>query len=180
MTNDSVVQPFISIDINPQTVDGLCEKLAAILAAHGIEVERNENEYHVSLAYVVGNCEKTVLAQVAKKIAEQKLEATVVGVEVLEGQTTGYDYVALSFEAGNQFANVSREISEELSTRSFSGGFKSHLTLFRMKKGEAKKDLVQSLCQNSKQSLSLGETKICAKAVSVFNSSYEKQLTIAI
>ncbi len=63
--------------------------------------------------------EKTVLAQVAKKIAEQKLEARVVGVEVLEGQTTGYDYVALSFEANNEFAACSREISEELATRSF-------------------------------------------------------------
>jgi hypothetical protein len=180
MTNESVMQPYISVDINPHTVECLCEKLAALLATNGIAVERSEADYHVSLAYVVGNCEKAILAQIAKKIAEHKLEARVIGVEVLEGQTTGYDYVALSFETDNEFANVSREISEELSTRTFSGGFRSHLTLFRMKKGDAKKELLHSLCQNSRQSLSLNDTKVCAKAVSVFNSSYEKQLTVAI
>lgn len=173
---EQVTQPFISVDINPQSVEGLCEKLAAVLALNGINVERSGDDLHVSLAYVMGNCEKSVLAQVAKKIAEHKLEARVVGVEVLEGQTTGYDYVALSFEAGNQFAAVSQEISEELTTRSFQGGFRSHLTLFRMKKGEAKKESVHSICRD----LNLAQTKVCAKAVSVFNSSYEKQLTVAV
>lgn len=177
---EQVTQPFISVDINPQAVEGLCEKLAAFLAAHGISVERSQNDFHVSLAYVVGNCEKSLLTQLAKKIAEQKLEAKVVGVEILEGQTTGYDYVALSFASENEFAAASKEISEELATRSFQGGFRSHLTLFRMKKGEIKKESVHSICKNAQLAAALGETKICAKAVSVFNSSYEKQLTVAI
>lgn len=177
---EHVAQPFISVDINPQTVEGLCEKIAAVLAQNGICAERSGTELHVSLAYVLGNCEKSVLADVAKKIAEHKLEARVVGVEVLEGQTTGYDYVALSFEADNEFAAVSQEISEELVTRKFHGGFRSHLTLFRLKKGEAKKDSLQSICQDSSLTHALKQTKVCAKGVSVFNSSYEKQLTVAI
>ncbi len=177
---EHVTQPFISVDINPQTVEGLCKKLAAVLALNGICVERSGTDLHVSLAYVLGNCEKSVLADVAKKIAEQKLEARVAGVEILEGQTTGYDYVALSFEAGNEFAAVSQEISQELSTRKFQGGFRSHLTLFRIKKGEAKKESLHSICQDLSLTHALKQTKVCAKAVSVFNSSYEKQLTVAV
>ncbi len=177
---EQVTQPYISVDINPQTVEGLCESIAAALASHGINVERSQNDLHVSLAYVLGNCEKAVLAQVAKRIAEHKLEAQVAGVEVLEGQTTGYDYVALSFEVGNEFAAVSKEISEELSTRSFQGGFRSHLTLFRIKKGEAKIESVSSICKDSRLAQKLEQTKVCAKAVSVFNSSFEKQFSVAL
>lgn len=172
-----VVQPFISVDINPQSVEGLCTKLASTFAEFGISAERSSSELHVSLAYVIGSCDQSVLAQIAKKIAESKLQARVMGVEILEGQTTGYDYIALSFESDNQFAAASAEISERISTRSFEGGFRSHLTLFRIKKGAVKKETVHSAC--SKISLADSPT-ICAKAVSVFNASYEKQLTIAI
>lgn len=175
---EEVVQPYISVDINPSSVAGVCQKLARTLSEMGIEAEQSHgDDFHVSLAYVLGSCEKTVLAQIAKKIAEHKLEARVIGVEILEGQTTGYDYLALSFESENEFSVVSKEISQELTTKTFSGGFRSHLTLFRFKKGLVKKDSVESVCS----CISLEEQPtICAKAISIFNSNYEKQLTVAI
>ena len=175
---EEVVQPYISIEVNPQSVELVCAKLAQTLTTLGISVERNTQNFHVSLAYVLGNCDKSVLAQIAQKIAANKLEAKISGVEILEGQTTGYDYVALSFESNNQFASCSEEISKELSTREFDGGFRTHLTLFRMKKGALNKTSLESVCEclskNCEQQI------VSAEAVSVFNSSYEKQLSVAV
>lgn len=173
-----VNQPYISVDINPNSVQAVFEKLSQSLDQLGISAERSHLNLHVSLAYVLGSCEKNVLAEIAKKVAEQKLEATVCGVEILEGQTTGYDYIALSFESNNDFVNCSKELSFELSTREFSGGFRAHLTLFRLKKGAIAKERAHTLCQSLSQKCD--RSKVSAQAVSIFNSSYEKQLSVAI
>lgn len=175
---EEVVQPYISLDIKPESVANVCAKLAQSLRELGIEAEQSEqHDFHVSLAYVLGTCEKNVLSQIAKKIAQHRLEARVIGVELFEGQSTGYDYLALSFETENEFEVVSKEISEELSTKTFGGGFRSHMTLFKFKKGVVKSESVQSVCQ----CLSLEEKPvISAQAISIFNSNYEKQLTLTI
>jgi 2'-5' RNA ligase len=178
----TIQNAYISIDLDRSALQPIFENLQRTLAELRIPAEISASSSHVSLAYVQGTCEKCHIENIARDLASEKLSAQVVGVEVFEGMTTDFDYVALTLARDNDFEQASEVLSGHFDVKQFAGGFRTHVTLFQIRKGVLSADesawlnsylrgSVHSDCQN---------TTVSARSISVFNTNRQCEMALPV
>jgi hypothetical protein len=124
---------YVSVEIADRGLEGLSSGLAALFADAGIECERASSAAHVSIAYGEGDVEFEALERVASEIAALPFSVHVAGFEILKGETTAFDYLVVVLE-GLSFGTAQLVASGCMKTRSFEGGFRSHVSLLKFPK----------------------------------------------
>jgi hypothetical protein len=174
---------YISIEIKTETIERFRSGLKGALRAGGLECEDSSPSLHVSLAYVEGDADLDDVTRLAEKVAALGFEAKAVGFEILEGQATPYDYLALQLDSKAEFDHARAMIEGEVATRRFKGGFKSHISLLKFAKGSLSaamaRELVRELNASHGAALALGcETCLEGECVCVFDTNRERRLSV--
>jgi 2'-5' RNA ligase len=130
----------ISIELDIERLRPLQMTLSEVLENRGIASESVPSEAHLSLAYGCGDAgmERVFRAvrKIAALVAQQKTNfpARIVGFDILEGQSTPFDYLVLALEGGENFRHAVKAAERVMVCRDFEGGFKSHVSLLRLSK----------------------------------------------
>jgi hypothetical protein len=136
--------------------------------------------FHVSIAYAEGSAPLNELKGIASEIATRDFSLGVRGLEVLQGETTPYDYLVLSLDGGMAFQSAVSRVEKRLSTRQFTGGFKTHVSLFKFTKGILKPEVARSLCARLASRLKLERLTVHGERVCVYDSSREQCCQVPI
>ncbi|MCM2281081.1 MAG: hypothetical protein NDI61_04460 [Bdellovibrionaceae bacterium] len=132
---ESLIQdPYIAVEFTDTALHSIRESLQRALASCGVATEKPERDAHISLGYGLGCETENRIKDLAQRVAASHIELRVVGVEVLAGLTTPYDYVVLVLEENDVFRRVREQIESELVTKSMPGGLHVHTTLLRVPK----------------------------------------------
>jgi hypothetical protein len=131
---ETIENAYISVELNAGAVGGFRDGLLRDLSAQGLACEQASAHTHVSIAYTEGEIEVESVRVVAAQIARQAFQVEVTGFEILEGQTTEYDYLVMTLKSSGDFQNAVDLVNGELSCRHFDGGFKSHVSLLKFRK----------------------------------------------
>jgi hypothetical protein len=182
----AIPNAYISVSLNDEIIGGFQRALSESLALEGIECENSSAHAHVSIAYTEGECQMDLAERLAKKIASCSFEVNAGLFEVLEGQTTPYDYLVLSLDgASSALQNACSVVEGALRTRQFQGGFKSHVSLLKFKKGsitlERLEELVEEMNASQNAVLALGR-RICleGECVCVFDPNRQCRIEVKI
>jgi hypothetical protein len=164
---------YISVEIDDRGLEGLRDGLRSLFGESGVECERASSASHVSIAYGEGDVEVEALERVASEIAALPFSVHVAGFEILEGETTPFDYLVVALE-GSSFGTAQSVASGQMKTRTFAHGFRSHVSLLKFPKGGVKKEWAEKVLQemNGCQSLArfFGQRRLRGCAVTVFGS----------
>lgn len=145
---EKIKNPYFSVELNGDAIVGLKERLKSALKARGVPCEDASASAHVSIAYTEGDAPVQELERIASEITHRTKEGFKLptrGLEIFEGLSTPFDYLVLSLEAEGAFRRALDVVEGRLSTRRFQGGFKSHVSLLRFKKGALAQ--MKALCE---------------------------------
>ena len=132
----TIKDAYIAIELKTATiVKGLQETLREALKSQGVQCEDASATLHVSIAYTEGTVTVSEVAAAARKIANETFKVNVGHYEILEGKMTPYDYLVISLNSDGDFENAVEIVEDQMVTRRFEGGFKSHVSLLRFEKG---------------------------------------------
>lgn len=168
--NALVKDGAIALDLNPEDLEPVQVKLTKIFKKYKVEYSRIKN-LHVSTAYLLGYNRFSDLAQLIDLISNYIFEFKITGMEVLNGATTGKDYVVLNLTAPDNFYKALKIIETESDILQFPGGFKTHISLYSVTKGSLTPAIVQELNEllvNSAFKLA-HQITIKPQSISVFN-----------
>ena len=174
-TQSLIPDAYISVEIKADMIEKFRAGLRETLLAKGVACENSSPSVHVSLAYVQGIATLEDVEALAERVASLGLEARAVGFEILEGQSTPYDYLAFTLDSRTGFDQARAIIEGEVATRTFGGGFKSHISLIKFPKGALAKadaeELLRELnaCVGAASALGC-ETCLQGECVCVFNT----------
>ena len=136
--NQTIRDAYISVEISDGGLESLREGLRALFEDCDVDCEIASSAAHVSIAYGEGEVEMDALERVASEIAALPFSAHVVGFDILEGQSTPFDYLVVSLE-GSSFEQAQSVASGCMKTREFNGGFHSHVSLLKFPRGSVSK-----------------------------------------
>lgn len=168
--NDILSNVSISLDVDKENILYLQHRLGPILSKQGIKFNKIKNP-HVSTAYLVGEYDYPYLVETMKMLSNFQFNFKAVGIEILHGVTTNKDYVVLRLNPDDNFLKALNYIEKESDIVKFTGGFKTHLSLFSVNKGIITEETIvkveESLEENN---LSLLHTmSIKPQSISLFN-----------
>jgi hypothetical protein len=180
--NQIIRDAYISIEIADHGLDCLRNGLHALFGGSGVECEMASSAAHVSIAYGEGDVEIEALERVASEIAALPFSVNVVGFEILSGRETKFDYLVVALEGDSMNAAVATA-SGFIKTRTFDGGFRSHLSLLKFPKGTvtsewASKVIAEmNVCQAAALALGRASVSLRGSVVSVFNAQRARCLS---
>lgn len=160
----------ISLDIDKENIIYLQNRLGPTLSKLKIKYQKIKNP-HVSTAYLVGEYDYKYLVDTIKVLSNFQFKFKAVGLEILPGGTTNKDYIVLNLEPDESFLKALNFIEKESDIIKFSGGFKTHISLFCVEKGLVKEDSLSNLKKIIEdKNLSLLHTmNIKPQSISLFN-----------
>lgn len=169
--------PFISLKINADDISPLISSITKLLDQFSVPYQLCNNE-HISLAYVLGDHKKEDLIPIINEICEKGFSVRISGFEVLEGQTTPFDYLALKLTQNDEFEYAKGFIKEHVSIKENFGGkpFEPHISVVKFEKGILNKDDFESLCRYL-EVLNIDVTCRCsvsAKEIELYSKEYAK------
>lgn len=170
----TVRDAYISVEIRDTALQALREGLKKSLEDIGVGCEVASHDAHVSIAYGEGDVALSELEETAREITCRPFTVTVVGFEILNGLTTPYDYLVIKLASEGDFQDAVRCASDHMATKSFRGGFHSHVSLLRFPKGaldcEHAQDLIREMNAAQSGAMALG-CRPCLRgdSVSVFD-----------
>ena len=134
MLRDTILNPYISVELRDDAFQKFCSTLRLSLQGqtdphHAFEPAGTSA--HVSIAYAQGEVSVDELRLVAQQIASERFVIRARGFEVLHGQLTGYDYLALDIEVGTSFFRAQEYVKTQILTKDFQGGFRGHVSLLK-------------------------------------------------
>ncbi len=182
MLENSILNPYISVELRDDAFQKFCSTLRLSLqgqtdSSHAFEPVGMAA--HVSIAYAEGEVSLDELRLVAQQIASERFVIRARGFEILRGQVTGYDYLALDIEVGSSFHRAQAFVKNQLTTKDFKGGFRGHVSL--LKASQADTVACQRLAALAK-GLSRGYCKECfslnGDCVCVFTA--DRQLAVQV
>lgn len=160
----------IALDVSAEEVDKIQSKLARLLSKEKITYQRIKNP-HVSTAYLIGQYDYSYLVDTLKLLSNFEFKFKASKIEILKGATTKKDYIVLLLEPDEYFLKAVGIIEKESDIIKFSGGFKTHVSLFCVNQGSLKLEELEGI-----NSLILGKSmelthllQIKPKAISLFN-----------
>jgi hypothetical protein len=130
-----IQNPYISIALKGERLSGFSCGLQDALKSQGVECESASASAHVSIAYTEGSASYQAIQDIASEIACEGFAVRASKFEILEGQSSPYDYLVLSIDADGAFRQAVEIVEGRLATRRFEGGFKSHVSLLKFRKG---------------------------------------------
>lgn len=164
---------YISVEIEDLGLERLRDGLRSFFRETGLPCENASSASHVSIAYGEGDVEIDALEKVASEIAAFPFSVHVAGFELLSGETTPFDYLVVTLE-GSSFGAAQSCASGTMKTRSFNGGFCSHVSLLKFPRGLVSKAWIEKiLCEmNDCQAAAclVNRRSLRGSAVSVFGS----------
>ena len=136
---------YISVEIEDAGLNLLRHGLRTLLgdAVKGCEVA--SNAAHVSIAYGDGDVDVEAIERVASEISALPFSVKVEGFEFLEGESTPFDYLVVKLESDGAFDAAVKAAKGSMKTKSFSGGFRSHISLLKFPKGSLDKKWAQQV-----------------------------------
>ncbi len=174
---------YISVKIDDRGLEGLRDGLRSLFSEAGVECERASSASHVSIAYGEGDVEIEALERVASEIASLPFSVHVAGFELLKGETTPFDYLVVVLE-GSSFGTAQSISSGVMKTRSFAGGFRSHVSLLKFPKNSLSATWAEHVLaeMNACQGLArfFGQRRLQGSSVAVFGSDRHCCLTKSI
>lgn len=146
MKNHGTVRDaYISVELRPDSIQRLRMGLQQTFENQGIQCEPSSPSAHVSIAYTRGEADIKAIEFIAQAIAQDDFEVHIIGFDLLKGQNTPYDYLAMAIEADGDFRNAVELVEGKMPTRQFEGGFKGHVSLLRFKKDSLETELIEDL-----------------------------------
>lgn len=169
--------PFLSLKINPDDISPLVSSITKLLSQFGVPYQLCNNE-HVSLAYVLGDYKKEEIDFVVDEICEKGISVRVIGVDILEGLTTPFDYLALKISQDDEFEYAKGYIREHFKIKEDFGGkpFAPHISIIKFEKNLLTKEDMENLCRYI-EVLNVDITCRCvvsAKELEIFSKDYKK------
>lgn len=135
-SNENLIEnAYISVEVGNRALCSLRDGLREALGHYGVVSENASIAPHVSIAYGQGRASLASLERTAESIAECGFNVCSHGFEILEGQSTEYDYLALTLESDGDIEEAIAVAKDSMSLKRFAGGFKGHVSLLRFKKG---------------------------------------------
>lgn len=174
---------YISVEIDDRGLEGLSTGLRSLFREAGVECERASGASHVSIAYGDGEIEVEALERAASEIAALPFSVQVAGFEILTGQTTPYDYLAVVLE-GSSFGAAQSMASGLMKTRSFQDGFRSHVSLLKFPKGRVSREWAARILSEMNECQTLArffcQRRLRGSAVAVFGADRRCRLMKSI
>jgi hypothetical protein len=156
----SIQNPYISVALKGEKLNGISFGLQETLKNQGVDCESASQSVHVSIAYTEGAASYQAIQAIAAEIAFEGFAVRASKFEILEGQASPYDYLVLSIDSDGAFKQAVEIVEGRLATRRFEGGFKSHVSLLKFRKGtlasEWAKALVRELNASQGAAFALG------------------------
>ncbi len=181
----TITNAYLSVDVPEQSLKHLQQTLKSALQAWGLETTPNEGHSesrHISLAYVLGSYELGEIEEIVRRLSRKNLNAEIIGIEILEGLTTPYDYVTLTLAPSENLEWAANAIECELEVKHFEQSFNWHLSLMRIPKGSIKRELrgvladyLQSRCEEE-----LAGRTVCGQAISVFDAQKHRKIQVLL
>lgn len=172
--------PYLSLKVDESDLSPIIRALSSILDEFGLTYKLC-NRFHISLAYVIGEHNKEDFEDILKEISEAEIVVKPIGVELLEGQTTPYDYLSLKISEPDDFEYAKGLIRENFKTKeSFNGKpFSPHISLVMFDKSEImklSKEDREYLCRYIEIQLidQVYRCKINSEEVELYSSNYKK------
>lgn len=170
--NSLIKDAAIALDIHPEDLKLVQNRLAKIFKEHHIDYERIKH-LHVSTSYLMGYNRFKDLAELIDTLSNYTYEFKISSLEVLKGATTKKDYVVLKLTAPVNFYKALTLIEDESETIKFPGGFKPHISLYSVPQGQLTPEIVNELTAaiNAGDYSLNHQISIKPQSVSVFNNS---------
>ena len=134
MQSDTILNPYISVELRDDAFQKFCSTLR--LSLQGQTDSRHAFEAtglaaHVSIAYAQGEVSLHELRLVAQQIASERFMIRARGFEILHGEATGYDYLALDIEISSSLNRAQAFVKKQIPLKEFAGGFRGHVSLLK-------------------------------------------------
>jgi hypothetical protein len=136
---------YISVEIADAGLECLREGLKSLLGEQISGCEVASNAAHVSIAYGEGEVEVEALDRVATEISSLPFSVRVAGFEFLEGSTTPFDYLVVKLDSDGAFTAAVEAAQVCMKTKTFNGGFCSHISLLKFPKGSVTRDWAEEV-----------------------------------
>lgn len=156
---------YISVEIADQGLESLREGLRVLLGQEVAGCEVASSAAHVSIAYGEGDVEVEALDRVASEIAALPFSVRVAGFEFLEGTATPFDYLVVKLDADGDFSAAVEAAQVCMKTKTFNGGFCSHISLLKFPKGAVTRDWAEKVI--SEMNICQSVAKVLGRRVSL-------------
>lgn len=172
MVNPLVKDAAIALDVNPEDLKVVQNKISKIFKEKNIDYERIKH-LHVSTSYLMGYNRFKDLSELIDTLSNYTYEFKISSLEVLAGATTKKDYVVLKLTAPENFYKALSMIEEESDTLKFPGGFKPHISLYSVPQGQLTPEVIEQLSAAviAGDYALKHQLSIKPQSVSVFNNS---------
>ncbi len=178
----TIQDAYISVEIAKSGLEGLSAGLKDHFNASGIVCDVISQESHVSIAYGEGEVSVESMDRVATKIAALAFSVKVDRFELFRGVTTPFDYLVINLEADPCFNDALSAAKGCMKTKSFDGGFRSHVSLLKFPKGSFSRAWAErvigemNVCQAAAQALGR-QVSLQGEMVSIFSSDRQRHVT---
>ena len=135
MRKQTIKDAYIAVEIEGQDFASLREGLRTHFGNAGVGCDAASSGAHISIAYGEGDVALDALERVASEIAALPFSARVESFDFLQGSTTPFDYLVVNLTADECFCAAVEAAQGCMKTKSFSGGFRSHVSLLKFPKG---------------------------------------------
>ena len=136
---------YISVEIADQGLESLREGLRVLLGQEVAGCEVASSAAHVSIAYGEGEVTVEALDRVASEIASLPFSVRVSGFEFLEGSATAFDYLVVKLDSTGAFNAAVEAAQGCMKTKTFNGGFCSHISLLKFPKGSVTREWAEQV-----------------------------------
>ena len=126
---------YVSVEINDSGLETMREGLRSMFGESGIGCEIASSAAHVSIAYGEGEVAVEALDRVASEIAALPFTVRASGFELLKGVATEFDYLVVTLDHEQCFGAAVEAVQGCMKTKSFAGGFRSHVSLLKFAHG---------------------------------------------
>lgn len=169
---------YISVEIAKSGLQDLSAGLKDHFNQSGIDCDILSTDSHVSIAYGEGEVEIEALDRVASEIADLAFSLRVDRFELYSGLTTPFDYLVVNLKSDRCFEDALTVAQGCMKTKSFEGGFRSHVSLLKFPKGSVSLEWAERIvgemntCQAAAQALGR-RVSLQGEMVSVFTAERE-------
>lgn len=119
---------LIAYQVVAPAVNALKKTLKKELENVGVEATVAESPLHISVAHIPGSYDEETLE---KLLLEGKLKSPFKGESLVFLEGDEYNYISVKLEPPVQYKKFQEEISHEVKTKKFPGGFKAHISLIK-------------------------------------------------
>lgn len=123
---------LLGFPVNDDKVNKLQEDLKQLLAPFNPEMP---HALHISLAYVLKKSVTEELADVLEDAKHYNVSFEALNLAILPGVNAPVDFLVIKLKPSEGFFQLLNAVNKIAETKQMPGGFKSHLSLLKFKKG---------------------------------------------